>query len=122
MQLYFSPAIWLMPAYNSYGTWPASGEIDLVESRGNRNMFHNGEHIGTQEAGSTLHYGPYPALNGWERAHWIRRNPSGYDRNFHRYQLEWTPGKYVFISIQHHKSQEHIHILKLFFSHPVMAE
>nr|QFS20852.1 beta-1,3-glucanase [Antheraea pernyi] len=85
------PAIWLMPAFNSYGTWPSSGEIDLVESRGNRNMFHNGVHIGTQEAGSTLHYGPYPELNGWERAHWIRRNSAGYNSAFHRYQLEWTP-------------------------------
>uniref|UniRef100_A0A1B0D530 Uncharacterized protein n=1 Tax=Phlebotomus papatasi TaxID=29031 RepID=A0A1B0D530_PHLPP len=28
------PAIWLMPKYNAYGTWPASGEIDLMESRG----------------------------------------------------------------------------------------
>lgn len=37
-----------MPAYNAYGTWPASGEIDLVESRGNRNMLSNGLHIGTQ--------------------------------------------------------------------------
>lgn len=37
-----------MPAYNKYGTWPASGEIDLVESRGNKNMFLNGLHIGTQ--------------------------------------------------------------------------
>ena len=29
------PAIWLMPRYNAYGQWPASGEIDLMESRGN---------------------------------------------------------------------------------------
>lgn len=41
-------AIWLMPAYNTYGTWPASGEIDLVESRGNRAMTQHGVHIGTQ--------------------------------------------------------------------------
>lgn len=41
-------AIWLMPSHNSYGSWPSSGEIDLVESRGNRNMFINGAHIGTQ--------------------------------------------------------------------------
>ena len=27
-------AIWLLPARNGYGEWPASGEIDLVESRG----------------------------------------------------------------------------------------
>ncbi|KAJ8732109.1 hypothetical protein PYW08_014839 [Mythimna loreyi] len=92
------PAIWLMPAYNTYGTWPASGEIDLVESRGNRAMTLYGFPIGVQEVCSTVHYGPYPALNGWERARWIRRNAAGYHSNFHRYQLEWTPD-YLRISI-----------------------
>ncbi|XP_072940474.1 beta-1,3-glucan-binding protein-like [Epargyreus clarus] len=85
------PAVWLMPTYDAYGTWPASGEIDLVESRGNRHMYLDGVHIGTQEAGSKLHYGPYPELNGWDKTHWIRRNTNGYDRAFHRYEMEWTP-------------------------------
>jgi hypothetical protein len=30
------PAIWLLPEKNAYGQWPASGEIDLMESRGNK--------------------------------------------------------------------------------------
>ncbi|XP_075970510.1 beta-1,3-glucan-binding protein-like [Anticarsia gemmatalis] len=84
------PAIWLLPTYENYGTWPASGEIDVVESRGNLNLVSNGKNMGTQEAGSTLHYGPYPGLNGWERAHWTTKNPHGYNSDFHRYQLEWT--------------------------------
>lgn len=25
----------MLPVWNSYGQWPASGEIDIVESRGN---------------------------------------------------------------------------------------
>ena len=29
------PAIWLLPRHNEYGNWPASGEIDIMESRGN---------------------------------------------------------------------------------------
>jgi beta-glucanase (GH16 family) len=29
------PAIWMLPVSNVYGEWPASGEIDIVESRGN---------------------------------------------------------------------------------------
>ena len=29
------PAIWLMPRWEQYGSWPASGEIDVVESKGN---------------------------------------------------------------------------------------
>ena len=27
-------AIWMLPKWNEYGGWPASGEIDIVESRG----------------------------------------------------------------------------------------
>ena len=29
------PAIWMLPKRNEYGPWPASGEIDIMESRGN---------------------------------------------------------------------------------------
>ena len=28
------PAIWMLPRYNQYGGWPASGEIDIMEARG----------------------------------------------------------------------------------------
>ena len=42
-------AIWMMPARNAYGTWPASGEIDIVESRGNLDLSLDGVQIGTQQ-------------------------------------------------------------------------
>ena len=29
------PAIWMMPVNDVYGAWPASGEIDIMEARGN---------------------------------------------------------------------------------------
>ena len=29
------PALWMLPVDNSYGPWPLSGEIDIMESRGN---------------------------------------------------------------------------------------
>ena len=45
------PAIWMMPLESIYGGWPASGEIDLVEIRGD-NM---------QEILSTVHYGSDPS-------------------------------------------------------------
>jgi len=31
-------AIWMMPRDSSYGGWPTSGEIDIMESRGNRDL------------------------------------------------------------------------------------
>jgi len=88
------PAIWLLPEDGKYGTWPASGEIDMVESRGNRRLFNkNGVNIGTEQVGSTLHYGPYWPYNGWWAAHESRNSApgNGYDRDFHLYQVEWTP-------------------------------
>lgn len=52
------PALWLMPRFSVYGGWPASGEIDLMELRGNRNLFSGATHVGNQQAGSTMHFGP----------------------------------------------------------------
>ncbi|GFS12992.1 beta-1,3-glucan-binding protein [Elysia marginata] len=46
------PALWLMPRNSKYGNWPRSGEIDVMESRGNTGP------IGIQQVSSTLHWGP----------------------------------------------------------------
>ena len=51
------PAIWLLPRRNSYGQWPASGEIDIMESRGNAN-YPQSSGGGVESFGSTLHWGP----------------------------------------------------------------
>lgn len=32
------PAIWMLPVNSTYGPWPASGEIDIMESRGKSNL------------------------------------------------------------------------------------
>jgi beta-glucanase (GH16 family) len=47
------PAIWLLPARNEYGMWPASGEIDIMESRGNTNN-PDSAGGGVESFGSTL--------------------------------------------------------------------
>jgi hypothetical protein len=87
------PAVWLLPERNAYGTWPASGEIDLLESRGNAELFFNGVNIGSEQISHTLHYGPYWPYNGYDKAHFESQSPpgNGYDRDFHIYGLEWTP-------------------------------
>lgn len=81
----------MMPRYNAYGGWPTSGEIDIVESRGNRNLMLNGQQIGTQLMGSTLHWGPDWAHNGYPHTHWEKRNAAGFDTAFHTYEVVWTP-------------------------------
>ncbi|CAG0879122.1 unnamed protein product [Darwinula stevensoni] len=85
------PAIWMLPAKNAYGMWPASGEIDLVESRGNLDLSMEGVQIGTQQVGSTLHFGPFWPVNGYEVANYKRNLGSGYHDDFHLYKVEWTP-------------------------------
>jgi beta-glucanase (GH16 family) len=49
------PAIWMLPVEETYGPWPASGEIDILESRGNNRTYEQG---GNNIASSTLHWGP----------------------------------------------------------------
>lgn len=91
------PAVWMMPRYNSYGKWPASGEIDLIEARGNKNYFNlDGVNIGTQQVGSTLHWGPFTQLNRWPKTHFERNDPAGYDADFHEYEMRWTSDNLTF--------------------------
>lgn len=52
------PSIRLKPRGRAYGAWPLSGEIDLVESRGNSPAFRmSGQPAGRDIATSTVHYG-----------------------------------------------------------------
>lgn len=60
----------MYPSEEYYGGWPASGEIDIVEGRGNRDLkLQNGQSVGANFMGSTMHWGgpwnPY-WLTHWE--------------------------------------------------------
>jgi len=87
------PAIWLLPQSNEYGGWPRSGEIDLMESRGNRDLREGNVNIGVEQFGSTLHFGSDPGHDAWQAAHYLKNSPSGqgFDKEFHVYKLTWTP-------------------------------
>jgi hypothetical protein len=56
------PAIWLLPKDEVYGGWPTSGEIDLVEARGNDVASCP---IGRNQFATTLHLGPQPDRDAW---------------------------------------------------------
>jgi beta-glucanase (GH16 family) len=91
------PAIWLLPSRSVYGSWPASGEIDLLESRGNRRLFDGNTNVGTEQVGSTLHFGPRWDVNGWQTAHYTRNSRPAYNEGFHTYKMVWTPNYIQFI-------------------------
>ena len=80
------PAVWLMPTNAAYGTWPASGEIDMVESRGNARGYPGG---GCESFSSTLHYGPYWPQDAYLNAHETYSAPSGdLSTSFHKYDTD----------------------------------
>lgn len=96
------PAIWMMPepkglyGEGAYGAWPASGEIDIAEFRGNA-----GDHYpdGRDSVSSTLHWGPVAAADAFWRTsgkHNVRR--TDYSKEFHTYGLEWSE-KYMFMYV-----------------------
>lgn len=89
------PAIWLLPLYNDYGMWPASGEIDLMESRGNVNYPFEG---GVESFGSTLHWGPDYFTHKFKETHKCYSNPAPLSDDFHVYGLYWTADRiYTYI-------------------------
>lgn len=81
----------MLPKYEYYSTWPASGEIDIMESRGNKHFKNaQGQNLGTQQVGQTLHWGPNYNYNRYYLTHWEKNSDVGYDEDYHNYQLEWT--------------------------------
>jgi beta-glucanase (GH16 family) len=83
------PAVWMMPTDNAYGQWPASGEIDIMESRGNA----RGTYVqaGVEAVGSTLHWGPYFEENKFElTTEEVTLESTDFSEDFHTFGLVWT--------------------------------
>ncbi len=76
------PALWMLPQDDKYGGWPRSGEIDLMEAKGQEP---------TKVLG-TLHFGSgWPANTHTSRGYAL---PGGGSiAEFHVYALEWQPGR-----------------------------
>ena len=72
------PAIWMLPASDTYGGWAASGEIDIMEARGQQ----------PDRVAGTIHFGgPWP--NNVQSSA-TRILPAGQTiSQFHTYALEW---------------------------------
>jgi len=79
------PAIWMLPENNTYGPWPASGEIDIVEARGNGPTY---PAQGSNFVRSSLNYGPLPTVLN-QIYGWFSLKRSSFDQSFHTYTLEW---------------------------------
>ncbi len=81
------PAIWLLPTNQEYGIWPASGEIDIIESRGNDAEYEAG---GCDTVGSTLHWGPFYPDDKYLLTHGEMKLEKGdFTEGFHVFGMEW---------------------------------
>lgn len=92
------PAIWMLPEEpNPYGTWAASGEIDIMEAWGSK----------PGKVGQTLHYGglwPGNVYSGHEFTFPETTNIG----DWHTYALEWRPGEIRWLvdgQVTHTKTQ-----------------
>ncbi|QEL18004.1 glycoside hydrolase family 16 protein [Limnoglobus roseus] len=79
------PAIWMLPQKETYGTWPSSGEIDIMEARGQE----------PTKVLSTLHFGSkWPANTHIPKDYVLPKG--GTIADFHTYTMEWEPGEMRF--------------------------
>ncbi|XP_035826871.1 beta-1,3-glucan-binding protein isoform X2 [Aplysia californica] len=83
------PAIWMRPRDDKYGHWPRSGEIDIMESRGNLGYF------GIETLLSALHWGPSSDQDGSSKTSTHKRS-SNWHSEYHTWKLEWTPTHMLF--------------------------
>lgn len=80
-------ALWMLSKDNKYGTWPRSGEIDIMEARGNRKF---GD-IGIEYMGSTLHWGSNWDQNRFQmtaKSTKVRKGATLAD-GYHKFTLLW---------------------------------
>ncbi|MFO0876248.1 MAG: glycoside hydrolase family 16 protein [Gemmataceae bacterium] len=76
------PALWMLPQAEKYGTWPSSGEIDVMEARGQE----------PHKVLGTLHYGSRWPGNVHTGGEYLF--PRGQSiAEFHTYAIEWEPGE-----------------------------
>ncbi|OSX63056.1 glycoside hydrolase family 16 protein [Postia placenta MAD-698-R-SB12] len=108
------PALWMLPVNDTYGPWPASGEIDIMESRGN-GVDYSAQ--GVNYVRSSLNWGPLSFLNGVAKTYgWWTNRRSTFADGFHTYAVEWTP---TFIRM-YVDTRLH-HMFELSFNEPFFA-
>ncbi|KAG5641238.1 hypothetical protein DXG03_005683 [Asterophora parasitica] len=93
------PAIWMLPENNTYGAWPLSGEIDIMEGRGNApsypaqglNYIRSALNFGLDRSlvPITVPGGAAPTPLTKHLFGWFNLKRTSFDRAFHTYAVEW---------------------------------
>jgi len=70
------PAFWMLSVNDTYGTWPLSGEIDIMENRGDQ----------ANKTSGAIHFGnPWPG-NQYKD---VSQSTAGSITSWHTYAVEW---------------------------------
>lgn len=80
------PAFWMMPVHSEYGYWPRSGEIDIIEYRGQR----------PKEVMGTLHFGPSQDTKN-ETGSPDTEFPTDFSQDWHIFGIDWSPQKFMWM-------------------------
>ncbi|MCM8568646.1 family 16 glycosylhydrolase [Gramella jeungdoensis] len=76
------PAFWMLPTDEFYGTWPQSGEIDIMEYVASN----------PDEILGYIHYGdPYPDNQSQGNTYKLQNDV--FYNEFHEFAIEWEPGE-----------------------------
>ncbi len=73
------PAVWFLPSDNFWGKWPLSGEIDLLEGKGQE----------PQTVYGTIHYGAYAPNNKYATSSYTL-SQGNFTDYFHEFELNWS--------------------------------
>lgn len=80
------PAIWMLPSDETYGTWASSGEVDILEFKGQER----------DTIWGTLHYGgSWPANRHSGKT--LKRPETDFTREFHTFGLVWKEGEFQWL-------------------------
>ncbi len=80
------PALWMLPNDDTYGTWAASGEIDVMEARGR---------VDSASLG-TIHFGGQWPNNKNLGGSYVFPEGTSYDDGYHVYSLIWEEDNMTF--------------------------
>jgi len=87
------PAFWMLPEDSAYGTWAASGEIDILEAVNPGVVCDTCEPGGENSIHGTLHFGgQWPDNGQYGTEHSF---PGMLDGEFHTYGVIWEEGRFI---------------------------